>query len=76
MASGGSNRYQYAEKDEKLIIYNYNGVSEWQHFNGLHMNEGNATLVNSSLNDKWTTRQTKSKQAVPTRSSEGIMDPY
>lgn len=77
LASGGSNRYQFAEREDKLIIYNYNGLSEWQHFNGLHMNEGNATLVNSSLNDKWTTqRQAKTKQAAQSRTSEAIVDPY
>lgn len=34
-------------------MYNYNGLSEWQHLNGLCGNEGNATLYNSSYNDMW-----------------------
>ena len=38
---------------DKITVYNYNGLSEWQHLNGLCGNEGNATLYNNSYSDMW-----------------------
>ena len=37
----------------KVLVYNYNGVSEWQHLNGFCGNEGNANLHNNSYNDRF-----------------------
>ena len=45
-----------------MVVLNYNGLSEWQHFNGLNMNEGNVTLTNNSMGGKGTNREMKSKK--------------
>ena len=56
-SAGSANKFQFAEYDDKIVVLGYNGLSEWQHFNNLHMNEGNNTLMNQSLNDKWNKSQ-------------------
>lgn len=54
-----ANKYQLEieydkDKDkDKVTVFNYNGVSEWQHFNGTHLYEGNSSLINNSFKDKW-----------------------
>ena len=59
---------------DKVVVYNYNGLSEWQHFNGINMNEGNATQINSSLNDKYASSSSNAKSSTKTSKKDG--DPY
>ena len=42
-AQGSAHQFQLDMGRDKVVVYNYNGLSEWQHFNGISMNEGNAT---------------------------------
>lgn len=56
LTSGSANQYQVEVGREKIIVYNYNGLSEWQHLNGLNLNEGNATLYNNTYNDMWSNK--------------------
>ena len=44
-----SNQLQFDQTREKLIINNFNGLSEWQHLNGLAMNQ----KLRDSGNDRW-----------------------
>jgi hypothetical protein len=53
ISSGVAHQFQIEAGPDKIMVYNYNGLSEWQHLNGLCANEGNATLHNSSHNDMW-----------------------
>lgn len=53
LSSGPAHQYQVEAGRDKITVYNYNGLSEWQHLNGLCGNEGNATLYNSTYNDMW-----------------------
>ena len=53
LSSGPAHQYQVEVGRDKITVYNYNGLSEWQHLNGLCGNEGNATLYNSTYNDMW-----------------------
>lgn len=53
LSSGPAHQYQVDVGRDKITVYNYNGLSEWQHLNGLCGNEGNATLHNSTYNDMW-----------------------
>lgn len=61
-------------------MYNYNGLSEWQHMNGLCAAEGNATLHNSTYNDMWS-QESRQQQRQPSlrtnqiRSNQGA-NPY
>lgn len=32
--------FQMERVGDQELIYNYNGLSEWQHFNGVSMNQG------------------------------------
>jgi hypothetical protein len=57
ISSGVAHQYQIEAGKDKIMIYNYNGLSEWQHLNGFVANEGNATLHSASGNDMWSTEQ-------------------
>jgi len=48
-----ANKFQLEIDNDKVVIFNYNGVSEWQHFNGTHLYEGNSSIINNSFKDKW-----------------------
>ena len=77
IAQGAANQFQLEMGRDKVIVYNYNGLSEWQHFNGINMNEGNATQVNSSLNDKYAPSSSSSKQGGSKSSKKDHLgDPY
>lgn len=55
-STGAINQYQIdrgQQGQDKVVVYNYNGLSEWQHLNGLCMNRSNATLQKDSYNDRW-----------------------
>lgn len=57
ISSGVAHQYQIeVTKDsttgkDKIMVYNYNGLSEWQHLNGFCGTEGNANLHNNTYND-------------------------
>jgi hypothetical protein len=38
---------------QKPTVFNLNGLSEWQHFNGVNLTEGNAIINNNTYSDKW-----------------------
>ena len=76
IAQGAANQFQLEMGRDKVIVYNYNGLSEWQHFNGINMNEGNATQVNSSLNDKYASSSSGSKQGGAKSSKKDHLGDY
>lgn len=77
ISQGAAKQFQLEMGRDKVIVYNYNGLSEWQHFNGINMNEGNATQVNSSLNDKYASSSSSSKQGGSKSSKKDHLgDPY
>lgn len=53
ISSGVAHQFQIEAGSDKILVYNYNGLSEWQHMNGLCATEGNATMHNSTYNDMW-----------------------
>jgi len=53
LTTGSANKFQFTEEENRIVIRNFNGLSEWQHFNGVHMAEGNSTLTAHSLGDKF-----------------------
>ena len=57
--SGVAHQYQIEVGKDKILVYNYTGLSEWQHINGLCGNEGNATMHNSSYSDMYSGNQSK-----------------
>lgn len=69
ISSGVAHQFQIDVGSDKIVVYNYNGLSEWQHMNGLCATEGNVTLHNSSYNDKWS----HDKQLQTNRRQSSIM---
>ena len=55
VSSGAANQYQIETNNNKITVNNYNGLSEWQHLNGLCMNRSSATLLKDSYHDRWST---------------------
>lgn len=79
ISSGVAHQFQIQVAGEKIVVYNYNGLSEWQHMNGLCATEGNVTLHNSSYNDKWSQDkqlQTSRRQSIMTQTAGKATDQY
>jgi hypothetical protein len=41
--------FQSEKLGEMEVLYNFNGLSEWQHFNGVSMNQGCGTVNSTDL---------------------------
>ena len=59
-----ANKFQLEIENDKATIFNYSGVSEWQHFNGTHLYEGNSSLINNSFKDNGEDRKKQIKELI------------
>ena len=59
-----------------MTVYNFNGLSEWQHLNGLTGYEGNATIHSDNNSDMYGSNQNKRGSSVKGQRDQYISSPY